>query len=100
MLYFLDTSALVKRYHLEIGSPTVIQIFEAEENRILIANLSLAEFVSAFNRIKNRGQITNRDFKATLEKFATDISNGRIGIMDIKEAHIIGSYELIIEYNL
>lgn len=100
MLYFFDTSALVKRYHLEIGSPTVIQLFEAQENKILIASLSLAEFVSALNRIKNRGHITEADLRATLEKFATDISLGRIGVIDIKNTHITDSYEYIIKHNL
>lgn len=100
MLYFFDTSALIKRYHLESGSPAVIQIFEEEENRILIASLSLAEFVSAFNRIKNHRQITEPDFQAILDKFSTDISLGRIGIINIEQAHIISSYEHIIKHNL
>ncbi len=100
MLYFLDTSALVKRYHQENGSHTIIQIFETEENRILISSLSLAEFVSAINRVKNRGEISEEDFKFTLDKFTVDISIGRIGIVDITRVHIFSSTELIIKYNL
>lgn len=100
MLYFFDTSALVKRYHLEIGSHTVIQIFEAEENRILIASLSIAEFFSALNRIKNRGQISEADFRATLERFAVDIASGRIGIENIERTHIVNSCDFIVKYGL
>lgn len=99
MLYFFDTSALVKRYHHEIGSSTVIKIFE-EENQILLANLALAEFVSALNRIKNRKQINENDLHLALNKFALDISLNNIGIIEITTEHILHSYELIMKNNL
>jgi len=51
--YFLDTSALVKRYHQETGTKIIDKIFDSEEKVIIISNISISEFVSALNRKKN-----------------------------------------------
>ena len=41
--YFLDTSALAKRYHKEIGSQYMDRILEEAGSRSLISNLSIVE---------------------------------------------------------
>jgi len=47
-VYFFDTSALVKLYHAETGTPVVDQIASAAGTRILISRLTVAEMTSAF----------------------------------------------------
>lgn len=36
--YFLDTSAVVKRYHQEIGTDAIDSIFDSEDRIIVISN--------------------------------------------------------------
>ena len=100
MYYFFDTSALVKRYHVEEGSHIVNGIFETAGNKILIANLSMAEFASAINRKKNKGEISNEQIKVVLRKFATETILPNIVTVGITTKHITGAYDLIFEHNL
>lgn len=100
MLYFLDTSVLLKRYHLEEGSKIVIDLFEDEENTLVICSLSLAETISALNKRRNRKDISNEDFNTARFKFFLDHSMGRLGIIDIHRSHIIQASELLLHHNL
>ena len=47
MTYYIDTSALIKVYHLEAGSQKVIDIYNSEEE-IIISELSVVEFTPLF----------------------------------------------------
>jgi PIN domain nuclease of toxin-antitoxin system len=46
--YFFDTSALVKFYHAEIGTPKVSAIFGETGRAIRISSIGLLEIQSAF----------------------------------------------------
>jgi len=46
--HFFDSSALVKLYHPEAGTPIVDQIVNAANNPIRISRLTTAELTSAF----------------------------------------------------
>lgn len=41
--YFLDTSALGKRYHVEVGTPKVEQIFQESGAELYISRLAVFE---------------------------------------------------------
>lgn len=97
--YLFDTSALVKRYHQEIGTENVDEIFDAEERMIIISNLSVSEFVSAINRKKIENAITEEDLNLVLSRFFTDIMED-FTIVGIADSHITSSVELILEHNL
>jgi len=45
--FLFDTSALVKRYHIEPGSDKVDEIFESPDNVLIISELALVEVASA-----------------------------------------------------
>lgn len=49
-VYFFDTSALVKRYHVEAGSETVNGLFDDPDAVFAVASITITEFVSAFTR--------------------------------------------------
>jgi predicted nucleic acid-binding protein len=49
-LYFFDTSALVKRYHIEAGSEKVNELFDNPEGIFVITSIAVTEFVSALAR--------------------------------------------------
>ncbi|WP_254535962.1 type II toxin-antitoxin system VapC family toxin [Halomarina litorea] len=67
--YFLDTSALVKRYHEEPGTETIDRILDAERNHVVISSLSVVEAASAFRRKHNRGELTEVEMEGLVGAF-------------------------------
>lgn len=58
-VYFVDTSALIKRYIPEVGSGWVISWIEPQAgNTIMISDLSTVEIVSGLSRRQREGNIT------------------------------------------
>lgn len=98
-LYFFDTSALVKRYHIESGSEKVDEIFKDPDGILVIASITIAEFVSAFARKLNEGIISEDDFRICLSEFSKDIISS-FWIIDLERSHINKSVSLIIKHNL
>lgn len=46
--YFLDASALVKRYLIEVGTPWIVQLTDpARDNRIIVAEITQVEVAAA-----------------------------------------------------
>ena len=94
--HFFDSSALVKLYHPEAGTPAVDQIVNAAGNRVRISRLTVAELTSAF-AIKVRTQSINRDdADVFLRQFRGDIANGKLEVFSIGEAEFAGA-ELLVE---
>lgn len=60
--YYLDSSALVKRYHQESGSAEVDALFHAEGNRFLVSRLALVEVHSSFARLVREGVLAKANF--------------------------------------
>jgi len=65
MVYFFDTSALVKRYHREPGTEVVDDAFDDLGTDCVISDLGIVEFYSAFaqhifevvrQRLQNSGE--------------------------------------------
>lgn len=64
--YFLDSSALIKRYIVEVGTPWVRSITVTSSNNIVfIAQITQVEVVSGAMRRKRDGSITPRTARAT-----------------------------------
>lgn len=70
--YYLDSSALVKRYVTEIGSAWIRQLCEEATNAIFISELALVEVGSAFARRCHRGEITDEERRNYLAVFIHD----------------------------
>ena len=98
-LYFFDTSALVKRYHIETGSENVDEIFNDPEGVFTIASITIAEFTSAFARKLNEGIISEDDLRICLSEFSKDMISS-FWIIDLERSHINKSIPLIIKHNL
>jgi len=88
VLYFLDTSALVKRYHVELGSPMVIGLFDDPVNYLAICSLSLAETLAVLVRRRRRAEISEEDFDTARFRVALDISTERVGVIDDREVNL------------
>ena len=93
--YFFDSSALVKFYHPEAGTPAVDQIINVTGNVARVSRLTVAELTSAF-AIKVRTQSINRqDADAFLRNFE-ETSTGKLEVFSIGEAEFARA-ELLVE---
>ena len=94
--YFLDTSALVKLYHMEAGTPVVQEIMDASDNAIRISRLTTAELFSAF-AIKVRTLAINRsDADLFRRQVRQDIATGKLEVFSVGEAEF-SMTELLLE---
>lgn len=74
--YFLDSSALVKRYIGETGSAWVQQITDPQMgNSLFIARIAWVEVMSAFARRQRENSLTNTDFTQVKNEFRADLNN-------------------------
>jgi hypothetical protein len=75
-VYFLDSSALVKRYVQENGSPW-IQTLTAPKARhkLIIARITWVEILSAFARRQREGTFTPPDAAEALQSFRFDLDH-------------------------
>lgn len=94
--YFFDSSALVKLYHAEAGTPTVDQIVNAPGSLIRVSRLTVAELTSAF-AIKVRTQsISREDAEFFLRQVRRDIATGKLEVFSIGESEFTAT-ELLVE---
>ncbi len=97
--YFLDTSALVKRYHSEKGTDKIDKIFSEDDRAIVISSISLTEMVSALNRKKEDKIISKEDLEITLSKFFHDAIRDFL-VIELDGEHIKGSIMLVLKRNI
>jgi uncharacterized protein len=83
-VYFLDTSALVKRYHRERGSEVIDALFTEQDRRIIISDLSIIEFGSALSKKVREGEISPEKYQRALGLFCQDI------VTEIIQVEILG----------
>lgn len=91
---FFDTSALVKRYHREVGTEVVEAAFNDHSITRMISDIGVIECYFAFARKVRTGDITEEDFRATMKELAEDIQSGIIrlaffGDSDKREAAVL-----------
>ena len=75
--YFLDTSALVKHYHNELGTDAVDRIIGEAGAELLIARLTLVETISVFAIKVRTGEFDVLEFARLRALFATHIARRR-----------------------
>lgn len=87
--YFLDTSALVKRYVTETGTTWVIGLLDpAARNRLYVARITGAEVTAALTRRERGGHLSTVDAAAALSSFEHDYAN-RLRAVEIT-ASVVG----------
>ncbi len=76
-VYFLDSSALVKRYIQETGSAWVQTLCQqTHPEDLYIARIAGAEVVSAIARRGRAGHLSPRELAAALDRFQQDFATG------------------------
>ncbi len=98
--YFLDTSALVKHYHPEVGSGEVDRLWNEPAPSLIVSRLSVLEIVSAFAGKVRTGTILAGDFATLRRRFFADVSNKRFATMRLLVLHFKEGERLLRDYGL
>jgi len=75
--HFLDTSAIVKHYHPEIGTPKVDRLWADAGAKLFVSRLTVVETVSVFAKKVRTGAISAADFGLLRKRFFADLRNRR-----------------------
>jgi hypothetical protein len=96
--YFLDTSAIVKRYHPELGLERVHTIFDEPAHRLATSRLTLTEMQSAMVRRLRLGEI-DRDAIAKVRKhLLEEVRNRRIIVLALRPHHFREAGRVLMKY--
>lgn len=98
--YFLDTSALSKHYHTEVGTTDVDAIFQIQGVEIYISRLAAVEYRSALAKKVRSNQLTEAAYQHLCTLFETDIAQKIIKVGKIRESHFQKAGALIEKYAL
>ena len=96
--YYLDTSALVKRYAREVGTPWVLGLIESG-NDICIVSITGPEIIAAFHRKARLGEISDEAAAQAPQNFKEDYS-GAYQIIQISQGLIDSAMSLAETHNL
>jgi uncharacterized protein len=73
-IYFLDSSALVKRYISETGSTWVLSLFDPTlDNEFFVAAITGVEVVAALTRRARNGSIASKDAALVCNQLRSDL---------------------------
>jgi predicted nucleic acid-binding protein len=86
--YFLDSSALVKRYHEEVGSDAVDDLFNDPGNRFFISRLALVEIHSAFARLVREGILREAEFDKLIARMEGDVASGLLTVAAVSSPRL------------
>ena len=104
--YFLDASAIVKRYLIEIGTSWVGGLVSPiAGNRIYVARISGAEVVAAISRRGQSGTLAQATVVGSIAQFRLDFSGQYLHVpvslsvvrqaMDLAEKHSLRGYDAV-----
>lgn len=93
--YFFDTSALVKFYHIEAGTPKVLAIFSEPGREVRISSIGLLEVQSAFAMKVRSGVIDQQLAGQQRATLMLDIASGAVEVYTITDAHFRDAERLI-----
>lgn len=105
-IYYLDTSALVKRYVNESGSEWLrAQLMAQPQPTVIIVDIGVVEMISALNRRRREKTLTLSEYQKIRDAFQSDCLNeySIINIVDnlvvqanqLLEAHPLRAYDAI-----
>lgn len=98
MPFFIDTSALFKRYQPEKGTATVTRILEDHSQLLYISSITIVEMISNLKRLFDVDKITTEDqFQQQRDFFYKDIVTLNMTILDVTSEDIIKAEDLIMK---
>jgi len=85
--YFFDTSALVKDYHVESGTPQVQAILGQAGSEFFISRLAAVEMLSGFAGKVRTGAFTSTDYGKLRRRFFADVRRKMVRPLRVLNAH-------------
>jgi len=98
--FYLDSSALVKRYHVESGSAKVDALFDAAGNRFFISRLALVESHSSFARLVREGVLTEAGFKTVISRLESDVAANTLVVAAVSSPRLDDATALLATHGL
>ncbi len=99
VVFYFDTSAIVKRYHKELGSEVVDRLFEAEGHGLAISFWTVLEFTVVLSARRRRKQISDEVFNATIARFLKDVLD-RFTIRAVDDEAVASAIQVAMKYGL
>jgi hypothetical protein len=104
--YFLDSSALVKRYAKEVGTSWVFSLVRpSAANQLYVARITAVELVSALTRRERTGRLTSSAVAKALNRFEREFANRYTTVevtarlvgaaMKLARAHALRGYDAV-----
>src|SRR5713101_2501779 len=97
---FFDTSAAVKHYRVELGSPELDALLAEAGARHILSALSVVELHSVLARLVRTGHIAAADFHLTRGRFLADIAAGLWQIVSVTDGHFHRAQQLLVHHGL
>ncbi len=98
--YFLDSSALVKRYARETGTAWIIGLFRrAAGHRLYVARISGVEGTAALTRKRRGGHLTASETARALARLRRDL-DGQLRIVEITSVLLTDAMSLAEQHGL
>ena len=95
--YFVDTSALFKRYLPEEGSERMDSLFH-EDAEVFISTLAVVELLSNLQRLRSMDKAIDDDqFAAAWAAFSLDLATGRLEALGISSEVVDGATQLLLD---
>jgi predicted nucleic acid-binding protein len=92
----VDTSALVKYYHPEVGSSRVIAIADDPSNVLFISRIGLVEIHAALARKIRTGELQAPAFQQALRRFYADLHRRKFRLIRSVSGHERQAIRLLI----
>lgn len=104
--YYLDTSAIVKRYVLEEGSTWIRHLTENPHHIFLISELAIVETSAAMAVLRRVGRLSKRSSREAHTEFRADLNRGEYesvaasfaileSAADLAQLHPLKAYDAI-----
>ena len=99
--YFLDTSALAKLYHSEVGSQHVERLLAASGQNTVVSRLSLVEIESVLAIKVRTGELDVEGRELARRRLRADLAQGRLRLgPPIVERHYQNARGLLVRYGV
>jgi len=98
---FLDTSALAKLYHREVGSESLERVLHHPNTRTLISRLSIVEMESVCAIKIRSGQLDTPNMEIARRRLRADLAQRRILVgPPVEEKHFSRARRLLFQYGV
>jgi hypothetical protein len=96
--FFFDTTALAKRYCLELGTHKVNEILHEKRNQVIFSECAVTELFSTLNKKVRRNDLTRDDYYTVVYKFESEVEQGLFKIIDMSPLVIRNSKLLLLQH--